>query len=223
MAYFCATINRLSTCLCSHLPKALKNCIFQPHKESEFAGDARNAAADVDGADIKPDNKHHGEAENGHIPINEEHNENFDSRLWRMGINLISIRNDNSKIHPQDGGPSVAEARIPILRFLRNRLSNWMDRLVVRIRAFLVGAVGRITDDHFVMVGLIAAIRQVFVTDAVGEELVKVVLLIIRRGSITSGLVQRRLCLDAVPLLPLRLDVECLSKREIRIVDAGCN
>lgn len=89
----------------SHLPEALKHCVFQPHEESEFTSNAGYAFTDVDGSDVKPDNKYDGEAKNGHIPINEEHNENFDSGLWRVEINFISIpdcRTDNLNIYPED-------------------------------------------------------------------------------------------------------------------------
>lgn len=66
-----------------------------------------------------------------------------------------------------------------------------MYRLFVVSRAVFVGAVGRISDDDFMLVDLIAPVRQVFMANPVGEELIKVafVIIILHGGSVTPGLV----------------------------------
>lgn len=128
------------------------------------------------------------------------------------------------KTHANNRRPSVAKSRIPVFSFLRYLLSNWMYWFVISSWTFFICAIGRISDNNFVMIHLIP-VCQVFMTHAIGEKLIEVtfVIIILDCGSVTSGFIQRRLCLNSVSLLALCLNVKCLSKREIRIVDAGWN
>jgi hypothetical protein len=94
----------------------LKYCVLQPNEESKFAGDSGNATADVDGSDIKPHDKNDSKANNRHIPIDEEHNENFDSSLWRIEIELVSIASIKFEYSPPKSTPS--DYRIQNTNFL---------------------------------------------------------------------------------------------------------
>ena len=128
------------------------------------------------------------------------------------------------KTYAKNRRPSIAESRIPVFSFLRNLLPNWMDWFVISNWSIFIGAIGRISDHNFVMIHLIP-VCQVFMTHTVGKKLIEVtfVIIVLHCGSVTSAFIQRRLCLNSVSLFALCLNVKCLSKREIRIVDAGWN
>lgn len=131
-----------------------------------------------------------------------------------------------------------------------DRRPNRRNRLVIIIASLALHVItvdARISDDDFVLINILNLIcafhrlllrrdgpllmiwsilgtRKVFVPGAFGKQLIEIVLVVVvglvGGGTVISGLVQRRLSLNPISFLALRLDVEGLRQREVRVVDA---